>query len=103
MTNQLYLSSFLISTSLSSSFLCVLKRTLWDSVQQVIAEHLSVEEVAGIKEGFDKMDTNNKGKINIDELRVGLQKLGHQIADTDLQILMEAVSCSTYFNLHKTF
>ena len=65
---------------------------------RVIAEHLSVEEVAGIKEGFDKMDTNNKGKINIDELRVGLQNLGHQIADADLQILMEAVSSSTYFN-----
>ncbi|KAK4773047.1 hypothetical protein SAY87_028066 [Trapa incisa] len=57
---------------------------------KVIAEHLSVEEVAGIKEGFHLMDINNKGKINIDELRVGLHKLGHQIPDTDLQILMEA-------------
>lgn len=65
-------------------------------MKQVIAEHLSVEEVAGIKEGFEKMDTGNKGKINIDELRVGLHKLGHQIADADLQILMEAVSPSTY-------
>lgn len=58
----------------------------------MIAEHLSVEEVAGIKEGFQLMDTGNKGKINIDELRVGLIKLGHQIADADVQILMEAVS-----------
>ncbi|XP_059646304.1 calcium-dependent protein kinase 32-like [Cornus florida] len=57
---------------------------------RVIAEHLSVEEVAGIKEGFKLMDTSNKGKINIDELRVGLHKLGHQIPDTDIQILMEA-------------
>uniref|UniRef100_A0A5B7AWW0 non-specific serine/threonine protein kinase n=1 Tax=Davidia involucrata TaxID=16924 RepID=A0A5B7AWW0_DAVIN len=57
---------------------------------KVIAEHLSVEEVAGIKEGFQLMDTSNKGKINIDELRVGLHKLGHQIPDADLQILMEA-------------
>ncbi|KAL3569176.1 hypothetical protein D5086_029066 [Populus alba] len=55
----------------------------------VIAEHLSVEEVAGIKEGFQLMDTGNKGKINIDELRVGLQKLGQQVPETDLQILME--------------
>lgn len=62
------------------------------SFEQVIAEHLSVEEVAGIKEGFQLMDTGNKGKINIDELRVGLIKLGHQIADADVQILMEAVS-----------
>ncbi|KAK9289737.1 hypothetical protein L1049_007896 [Liquidambar formosana] len=57
---------------------------------RVMAEFLSVEEVAGIKEGFQLMDTGNKGKINIDELRVGLHKLGHQIPDADLQILMEA-------------
>jgi calcium-dependent protein kinase len=60
--------------------------------EQVIAEHLSVEEAAGLKEGFKLMDTSNKGKINIDELRVGLHKLGHQIPDADVQILMEAVS-----------
>ena len=42
------------------------------------------------------MDTNNKGKINIDELRVGLNKLGHQIPDADLQILMEAVSSDCF-------
>ncbi|KAK7392872.1 hypothetical protein VNO78_21322 [Psophocarpus tetragonolobus] len=57
---------------------------------RVIAEHLSSEEAAGIKEGFQLMDTSNKGKINIDDLRVGLQKLGHQIPDGDVQILMEA-------------
>lgn len=58
---------------------------------QVIAEHLSVEEVAGIKEAFDKMDINKRGKINLEELRIGLQKIGHQIPDADLQILMQAV------------
>ncbi|CAI8602147.1 unnamed protein product [Vicia faba] len=57
---------------------------------RVIADHLSVEEVAGIKEGFHVMDTENNGKINIDKLRVGLIKLGHQIPDADVQILMEA-------------
>ncbi|XP_057982137.1 calcium-dependent protein kinase 8-like [Malania oleifera] len=57
---------------------------------RVIAEHLSVDEVAGIKDGFQLMDTTNKGKINVDELRVGLQKLGQRIPDADLQILMEA-------------
>ncbi|BAT96371.1 calcium-dependent protein kinase 32-like isoform X1 [Vigna umbellata] len=56
---------------------------------RVIAEHLSSEEAAGIKEGFDLMDTGNNGKINIDELREGLQKLGHQIPDGDVHILME--------------
>lgn len=51
-----------------------------------------MEEVAGIKEGFQLMDTNNKGKIDINELRVGLQKLGHHIPESDLQALMDAVS-----------
>lgn len=57
---------------------------------RVIAQHLSEEELARFKEGFKVMDTSNRGKINIDELRAGLFKLGHQIPDTDLQILMEA-------------
>nr|DAD42375.1 TPA_asm: hypothetical protein HUJ06_000605 [Nelumbo nucifera] len=57
---------------------------------RVMAEFLSVEEVAGIKEAFQMMDTGNCGKINLDQLKVGLQKLGQQIPDPDLQILMEA-------------
>ncbi|GAV57294.1 Pkinase domain-containing protein/EF_hand_5 domain-containing protein [Cephalotus follicularis] len=57
---------------------------------RVIAEHLSVEEAAGIKEAFQLMDTSKRGKINIEELRAGLHKLGNQIADADVQILMEA-------------
>ncbi|GMH11479.1 hypothetical protein Nepgr_013320 [Nepenthes gracilis] len=57
---------------------------------RVIAEHLSVEEVAGIKEAFDMMDTDKRGKINLEILRTGLRKLGQQVADADLQILMEA-------------
>lgn len=48
--------------------------------------------MAGIKEAFEMMDTGKRGKINLDELRVGLQKLGQQIPDPDLQILVEAVS-----------
>ncbi|CAA3025716.1 calcium-dependent kinase 32-like [Olea europaea subsp. europaea] len=56
---------------------------------RVIAEHLSAEEVAGIKEGFQLMDTGNKGKIDLNELRAGLHKLGHRIPDADIQVLME--------------
>ncbi|VFQ71332.1 unnamed protein product [Cuscuta campestris] len=56
----------------------------------VIAEFLSVEEAAGIKEAFEMMDTGKKGKISIDELRIGLQRLGHQIPEPDLHILLEA-------------
>lgn len=37
------------------------------------------------------MDTSQRGRINIDELKIGLQKLGHTIPQDDLQILMDAV------------
>ncbi|KAL2239923.1 UNVERIFIED_CONTAM: Calcium-dependent protein kinase 8 [Sesamum indicum] len=57
---------------------------------RVVADHLSVEEVAGIKEAFDMMDSGKKGKVNLEEFRIGLHKLGHQIPDADIQILMEA-------------
>ncbi|KAM7273443.1 hypothetical protein ACFE04_028107 [Oxalis oulophora] len=56
---------------------------------RVIAEHLSVEEVAGIKEAFEKMDTAKRGRINLEELKNGLQNLGQQIPESDLQSLME--------------
>ncbi|CAF1778145.1 unnamed protein product [Brassica oleracea var. botrytis] len=61
------------------------------ALRVVIAEHLSVEEVAGIKEAFEMMDSNKTGKINLEQLKHGLHKLGQQqMADADLQILMEA-------------
>lgn len=50
-----------------------------------------------MKDAFDMMDTGKKGKINLGELKNGLQKLGHQIPDADLQILMEAVSILMHF------
>ncbi|CAN1183449.1 Calcium-dependent protein kinase 20 [Linum perenne] len=57
---------------------------------RVIAEHLSMEEAKGIKDGFQVMDASNNGKINIDELRIGLEKLGHKLSESDIQILMKA-------------
>ncbi|KAG9148277.1 hypothetical protein Leryth_012231 [Lithospermum erythrorhizon] len=61
---------------------------------KVIAEHLSVEEAAGMREGFELMDTGKRGRINMDELKAGLHKLGHQIAD--------AVQIGSYAK-HQTF
>ncbi|GMH18715.1 hypothetical protein Nepgr_020556 [Nepenthes gracilis] len=56
---------------------------------RVIAEHLSVEEVAGIKERFEVMDTGKKGKIEFEELKVGCAKLGFHMPDSDVRVLME--------------
>ncbi|KAJ4809345.1 Calcium-dependent protein kinase [Rhynchospora pubera] len=57
---------------------------------RVIAQHLSVEEAADIKELFQKMDLNNDNKISFDELKLGLHKLGQQLPDSDVRILMDA-------------
>jgi calcium-dependent protein kinase len=59
---------------------------------QVIAEHLSVEEVADIKQMFDGMDVNKNGKLTYDEFKAGLRKLGNQMPDSDIRLLMDAVS-----------
>ncbi|KAF9623846.1 hypothetical protein IFM89_005431 [Coptis chinensis] len=56
---------------------------------RVIAEHLSVEEVEVIRDMFKLMDTDNNGKITFDELKAGLQKVGSQLAEPEMKMLME--------------
>lgn len=59
---------------------------------QVIAESLSEEEIAGLKEMFKAMDTDNSGAITFDELKAGLQRYGYTMKDTEIRDLMDAVS-----------
>ncbi|KAL8090134.1 hypothetical protein AgCh_039563 [Apium graveolens] len=59
---------------------------------RVIAESLSEEEIAGLKEMFKAMDTDNSGAITFDELKVGLRKYGSTLKDTEIRDLMDAVS-----------
>ncbi|XP_064994173.1 calcium-dependent protein kinase 10-like [Musa acuminata AAA Group] len=57
---------------------------------RVIAEHLSVEEVEVIRDMFKLMDTDNNGKVSFEELKTGLQKVGSQLAESEMKLLMEA-------------
>ncbi|XP_074561239.1 calcium-dependent protein kinase 20-like isoform X2 [Curcuma longa] len=57
---------------------------------KVMAEHLSTEEVANMKDMFESMDIDNKGKITLEEFKRGLHKLGHSVPDSYLKTLMEA-------------
>ncbi|KAG7019849.1 Calcium-dependent protein kinase 30 [Cucurbita argyrosperma subsp. argyrosperma] len=56
---------------------------------RVIAEHLSVEEVEVIRDMFSLMDTDNDGKISFEELKAGLKKVGSQLAEPEMKMLME--------------
>ncbi|KAF3776510.1 Calcium-dependent protein kinase 13 [Nymphaea thermarum] len=58
---------------------------------RVIADHLSIEEVEDVKEMFRMMDTDNDGAVSHAELKAGLHKFGSQLAESEVQILMEAV------------
>ncbi|KAH7550368.1 hypothetical protein JRO89_XS13G0179300 [Xanthoceras sorbifolium] len=56
---------------------------------RVIAEHLSVAEVEIIRDMFTLMDTDNDGKVTYEELKAGLRKVGSQLAEPEMKMLME--------------
>jgi len=70
---------------------------------QVIAENLSEEEIAGLKEMFKMMDTDNSGQINFEELKAGLERVGANMKESEIYQLMQAVSllsCFSSFSRH---
>lgn len=75
------------------AMLHLLTRSLF---QQVIAESLSEEEIAGLKEMFQTMDTDNSGAITYDELKEGLRRYGSTLKDTEIRDLMDAVSTTPF-------
>ncbi|CAK8563123.1 unnamed protein product [Lathyrus sativus] len=56
---------------------------------RVIAEHLSLEEVEIIKDMFTLMDTDKNGRVTYEELKAGLQKVGSQLAEPEIKLLMD--------------
>ncbi|XP_073285952.1 calcium-dependent protein kinase 29 [Primulina huaijiensis] len=57
---------------------------------KVMAENLSEEELKGLKQTFNNMDTDKSGTITYEELRTGLTKLGSKLSETETEQLMEA-------------
>ena len=43
---------------------------------QVIAENLSEEEIASLKQMFKMIDTDNSGQITFEKLKAGLKRVG---------------------------
>ncbi|CAN6440018.1 unnamed protein product [Victoria cruziana] len=57
---------------------------------RVIADSLSEEEIAGLKEMFRMIDTDNSGSITFEELKAGLKKVGANLTENEIHALMEA-------------
>jgi len=59
---------------------------------QVLAERLSEEEIAGLRQMFKAVDVQNRGVITFGELRQGLRSYGTELEDREISDIMEAVS-----------
>ncbi|WRX22104.1 Protein kinase domain - like 10 [Theobroma cacao] len=59
-------------------------------VLRVVAGNLPNEQTDAIVQIFRMMDTDENGHLSFEELRDGLQKIGHCVADPDVQMLMDA-------------
>ncbi|WCJ34149.1 Calcium-dependent protein kinase family protein [Euphorbia peplus] len=57
---------------------------------RVIAENLSEEEIAGLREMFKMIDTDGSGQITFEELKVGLRKFGANLNESEIYDLMQA-------------
>ncbi|KAL5568675.1 hypothetical protein UlMin_025250 [Ulmus minor] len=57
---------------------------------RVIAESLSEEEIAGLKEMFKMIDTDGSGQITFEELKAGLKRFGANLKESEIYDLMQA-------------
>jgi hypothetical protein len=64
---------------------------------QVIAERLTEEEIAGLREIFKAVNVKNRGVISFGELKEGLRRYGTGLEDSEISDIMEVVStCLAY-------
>ncbi|XP_073391541.1 calcium-dependent protein kinase 7-like [Physcomitrium patens] len=54
------------------------------------SEHLGGEEIDGLKEMFEKLDSDNTGTITFEKLKMGLIEIGSQLTEHEVRMLMEA-------------
>ncbi|CAN1306764.1 Calcium-dependent protein kinase 2 [Linum perenne] len=57
---------------------------------RIIAEKLSEEEIAGLREMFKMIDTDNSGNITFEELKTGLKTFGANLDESEIYDLMQA-------------
>ncbi|XP_057778701.1 calcium-dependent protein kinase 1-like isoform X2 [Salvia miltiorrhiza] len=57
---------------------------------RVIAESMSEDEIAGLRELFKMIDTDNSGQITFEELKAGLTRVGANLKESEIYDLMQA-------------
>lgn len=52
---------------------------------------MSEDEIAGLRELFKMIDTDNSGQITFEELKAGLKRVGANLKENEIYDLMQAV------------
>ncbi|XP_030950809.1 calcium-dependent protein kinase 29-like isoform X3 [Quercus lobata] len=60
--------------------------TAADALENLLEE----EEIKGLKQMFNNMDTDKSGTITLEELKIGLTRLGSKLTETEIKQLMDA-------------
>jgi Ca2+-binding EF-hand superfamily protein len=59
---------------------------------KIVAKSLPVEEIDNYTQMFHTMDKDKDGSLTLEELKEGLRINGHSVPETEIQMLLEAVS-----------
>jgi len=59
---------------------------------QIVAQHLSEEQILGMKQIFQQLDTDRSGTITLEEMATGLRQMGASVCEAEIQSLFSAVS-----------
>ena len=62
---------------------------------KVVAKNLPVEEIDNYTQMFHRIDKDKDGTLTLEELKEGLRINGHSVPETEIQMLLEAVSAYT--------
>ncbi|KAL5731388.1 Calcium-dependent protein kinase 29 [Ranunculus cassubicifolius] len=57
---------------------------------KVMAQSLTTEEIKGLQQMFNNMDTDRSGTITLEELKNGLSRLGSKLTEPEIKQLMDA-------------
>ncbi|KAG0475453.1 hypothetical protein HPP92_015139 [Vanilla planifolia] len=57
---------------------------------RIIAENLNEDEIAGLKQMFKMLDTDNSGQITFEELKAGLERVGANLKESEIYALMKS-------------
>ena len=59
---------------------------------KVVAKNLPAEDIENYTQMFQMIDKDKDGTLTLEELKEGLRINGHAVPETEIQMLLEAVS-----------